>query len=135
MEQKERPEKNENGPLNLYKKTILWTKLSEAMEELKKENKISAGLEQKIITKFDEIICQELATQTKTKNSIKGTVTSFRNCDDIWIFYCKDIILKLDNKNEISIAKLKIIALDEELRNRNKSSNNTKYNFNPVGEG
>ena len=113
MEQKERPEKNENGPLNLYKKTILWTKLSEAMEELKKENKISAGLEQKIITKFDEIICQELATQTKTKNSIKGTVTSFRNCDDIWIFYCKDVTINVDKEKEKRdfIERWKLIKL------------------------
>ncbi len=133
MEQKERPEKNENGPLNLYKKTILWTKLSEAMEELKKENKISAGLEQKIITKFDEIICQELATQTKTKNSIKGTVTSFRNCDDIWIFYCKDVTINVDKeKDKITIPNLKIIALDEKLKLKNKE--NGKYALNQVGE-
>ena len=133
MEQKERPEKNENGPLNLYKKTILWTKLSEAMEELKKENKISAGLEQKIITKFDEIICQELATQTKTKNSIKGTVTSFRNCDDIWIFYCKDVTINVDKeKDKITIPNLKIIALDEKLKLKNKE--NGKYTLNQVGE-
>ena len=133
MEQKERPEKNENGPLNLYKKTILWTKLSEAMEELKKENKISAGLEQKIITKYDEIICQELATQTKTKNSIKGTVTSFRNCDDIWIFYCKDVTINVDKeKDKITIPNLKIIALDEKLKLKNKE--NGKYALNQVGE-
>ena len=133
MEQKERPEKNENGPLNLYKKTILWTKLSEAMEELKKENKISAGLEQKIITKFDEIICQELATQTKTKNSIKGTVTSFRNCDDIWIFYCKDVTINVDKeKDKITIPNLKIIALDEKLKLKNKEYG--KYALNQVGE-
>ena len=133
MEQKERLEKNENGPLNLYKKTILWTKLSEAMEELKKENKISAGLEQKIITKFDEIICQELATQTKTKNSIKGTVTSFRNCDDIWIFYCKDVTINVDKeKDKITIPNLKIIALDEKLKLKNKE--NGKYALNQVGE-
>ena len=133
MEQKERPEKNENGPLNLYKKKILWTKLSEAMEELKKENKISAGLEQKIITKFDEIICQELATQTKTKNSIKGTVTSFRNCDDIWIFYCKDVTINVDKeKDKITIPNLKIIALDEKLKLKNKE--NGKYALNQVGE-
>ena len=133
MEQKERPEKNENGPLNLYKKTILWTKLSEAMEELKKENKISAGLEQQIITKFDEIICQELATQTKTKNSIKGTVTSFRNCDDIWIFYCKDVTINVDKeKDKITIPNLKIIALDEKLKLKNKE--NGKYALNQVGE-
>ena len=33
MSTKEKAERNENGPLNLYKKTILWTKLEEAMNE------------------------------------------------------------------------------------------------------
>ena len=128
-------EKTENGPLNLYKQTILCTKLLETIDELKRQGQITSTLEKKIIAKFDEIMYEEIYKYSKSKNIIKGKVTSFRNCDDIWIFYCKDIILKLDNKNEISIAKLKVIALDEELRNRNKSSNNTKYNFNPVGEG
>ena len=55
METKEKEEKNENGPLNLYKKTILWTKLSEVMQEMKDQHKITANLEKKIIAKFDEI--------------------------------------------------------------------------------
>ena len=133
MEQKELQEKNENGPLNLYKKTILWTKLSEAMEELKMQNKISDVLEQKIITKFDEIICQELANQTKNKNTIKGTVTAFRNCDDIWIFYCKNVTINVEKEKQgFTIPNLKIIALDEKLKQKNKE--NGKYPLNQVGE-
>ena len=37
MEPKEKEEKNEDGPLNLYRTTILWKKLSEAIQELKDE--------------------------------------------------------------------------------------------------
>ena len=133
MEPKERQEKNENGPLNLYKKTILWTKLDEAMKELKAQHKINTALEQRIMAKFDDIICDELASQNKTKNTIKGTVTSFRNCDDIWIFYCKDVSINLEKEKEsISIDKLKIIALDEKLKQKNKE--NGKYQLNQVGE-
>ena len=133
MEPKERQEKNENGPLNLYKKTILWTKLDEAMKELKAQHKINTALEQRIMAKFDDIICDELASQNKTKNTIKGTVTSFRNCDDIWIFYCKDVSINLEKEKEtISIDKLKIIALDEKLKQKNKE--NGKYPLNQVGE-
>ena len=133
MEPKERQEKNENGPLNLYKKTILWTKLDEAMKELKAQHKINTALEQRIMAKFDDIICEELSSQNKTKNTIKGTVTSFRNCDDIWIFYCKDVSINLEKEKEsISIDKLKIIALDEKLKQKNKE--NGKYPLNQVGE-
>ena len=129
MEPIEKEEKNENGPLNLYKKTILWTKLSEAMKEMKDQHKITENLEKKIFAKFDEIICQELAINPKGKNTISGKVASFRNCDDIWIFYCNDVSLKID-KETITIPKLKIIALDEKLTS--KSKENDKYAYNPV---
>ena len=132
MESKERIEKNENGPLNLQNKTLLWTKLAEAMEELKDQNKITTGLEQKIIAKFDDIICKELSLHIKNKNTIKGTVTSFRNCDDIWIFYCKDVVINIEKeKDAIIVDKLKIISLDEKLK---KNKENDKYPLNQVGE-
>ena len=126
-------DKNENGPLNLYKRTIFCSKLNETIDELKRQGQITPNLEKKIIAKFDEIMCEEISKLSKTKNSIKGKVTSFRNCDDIWIFYCKDINLKLDKMN-LTIPKLKIIALDEKLMNKNNKSEN-KYSLNQVGEG
>ena len=132
MEQKEKVEKSDNGPLNLYKKTILWTKLAEAMQEMKDQNKITPGLEQKIIAKFDETICKELEGLTKSKNTIHGTVTSFRNCDDIWICYCKEVQLTVD-KEKLTFPKLKIIALDEKLKKKDKDDKQ-KYDYNQVGE-
>ncbi len=131
MSTKEKAERNENGPLNLYKKTILWTKLEEAMNELKEQHRITESLEKKIISKFDEIICEELSTNSKNKYNIKGKVTSFRNCDDIWIFYCKDISLKLEKNNNLTIPRLKIVALDEKLK---KKKEEKKYSLNPVGD-
>ena len=126
-------EKNENGPLNLYKKTILCTKLIETIDELKRQGQITPNLEKKIITKFDEIMCDEISKLSKSKNTIKGRVLSFRNCDDIWIFYCKDINLKMDNnKSSLTFTKLKIIALDEKLKKKNKPDN--RYMLNQVGE-
>ena len=126
-------EKNENGPLNLYKKTILCTKLIETIDELKRQGQITPTLEKKIMNKFDEIMCDEISKLSKSKNTIKGRVISFRNCDDIWIFYCKDINLKMDNnKSQFNFPKLKIIALDEKLKKKNKTEN--RYMLNPVGE-
>ena len=121
-------DKNENGPVNLYKSTILGKKLAETIEELRKQGQIPEDLEHKINAKFDEIICDEIKNMSKTKNTIKGKVTQFRNCDDIWIFYCKDINMKLDKLN-LSVAKLKIIAVDEKLKSK---KNNNKYAYNNI---
>ena len=123
-------DKNENGPLNLYKRTILCTKLTETIDELKKQGQITPNLEKKINAKFDEIMCEEINKLQKNKNTIKGKVTSFRNCDDIWIFYCKNITLKLEKCN-LTIPKLKIIALDEKLK---KKKPENRYALNQVGE-
>ena len=123
-------DKNENGPLNLYKRTLLCTKLNETLQELKRQGHITQSLEKKINAKFDEIMCDEISKQQKNKNTIKGKVTTFRNCDDIWIFYCKDITLKLE-KFSLTIPKLKIIALDEKLK---KKKEETKYHLNQVGD-
>ena len=86
------------------------------------------------MTKFDEIMCDEISnmSKNKNKNTIKGKVTSFRNCDDIWIFYCKDISIKME-KTTLTIPKLKIIALDEKLKKKNKTD--CRYSLNQVGEG
>ena len=124
-------DKNENGPLNLYKKTILCIKLNETLQELKKQGHITPNLEKKINAKFDEIMCDEISKLQKTKNTIKGKVTSFRNCDDIWIFYCKDIHLKLEKNNNLNIPRLKIVALDEKLK---KKKEEKKYPLNQVGD-
>ena len=124
-------ENNENGPLNLYKKTILCSKLIETINELKSQGQIPINLEKKIMTKFDEIMCDEITKVSKNKNTIKGQVTSFRNCDDIWIFYCNNVSLKID-KESLTIPKLKIIAIDEKLKAKNKESD--KYAYNQVAE-
>ena len=127
-------EKNESGPLNLYKKTILCTKLIETIEELKKTTgQITPKLEKTLMSKFDEIMCDEIGKLQKNKNTIKGKVTSFRNCDDIWIFYCNDITIKMEKCN-LSIPKLKIIALDENLKKNKDKNKNEKYSYNQVGE-
>ena len=125
-------EKNENGPLNLYKKTILWNKLIETINELKRQGQITPNLEKKIIVKFDEIMCDEISKISNNKNTIRGKVKSFRNCDDIWIFYCTEFNIKLDNnKFTLNNPKLKIIAFGEKLKKKGK----TDKRLNAVGEG
>ena len=59
-------------------------------------------------------------------------MTSFRNCDDIWIFYCKEVQLTVD-KEKLTFPKLKIIALDEKLKKKDKDDKQ-KYDYNQVGE-
>ena len=45
---------------------------------------------------------------------IKGKEIKYNNCDDIWIFNCKDDSLKT-KKFILTFEKLKIIAINENL--------------------
>ncbi len=42
-------------------------------------------------------------------------VKNYKNCDDIWIFYAENIILRTDN-DQITSEKLKVVACDKKLK-------------------
>ena len=119
--------------LTLYRKSCLGTTLSTTLQEFKLNKKISDTIESKFLEYFDTIICEELQS-LNNKGTIKGIVTSFKNCDDIWIFYGKNIKIKNDNKNSYDeYEKLKIVACD---KNMKSSISQKKYNniYNNVEE-
>lgn len=60
-------------------------------------------------------MCDEISKRHKNKCTIKGKVTSFKNCDDIWIFYGKDVSLKTDHELFSSMS-LKIVACDVNMK-------------------
>ena len=118
-EKKEEKIENENNPLDIYKQTVLWSKLEEAMNEMKSKNKLSKNLEEKINNKFSSFIFDELKSPKKerNKNIIKGKVSNFSDYNDINTFYCKDVNIKVENET-ISIPELKIIGIDEKMKKK-----------------
>ena len=119
--------------LTLYRNSQIGSILTNILQEFKLNKKISEAIENKFLENFDTIICEELQN-LNNKGSIKGTVTSFKNCDDIWIFYGKNIKIKIDNKNNCDeYEKLKIVACD---KNMKSSISQKKYNniYNNVEE-
>ena len=123
--------------LTLYRQSKLGKTLMEVLQELQKEKKISEQMSSKVLEIFDRSICEEISTIKKQKATIKAKVTSFKNCDDIWIFYSKDAIITNDKKHT-QCSKLKIIACDknmkEQLDNQGKKNyvglyNKTEENF------
>ena len=98
-----------------YKNIVLWSKLEESMEEMKSKNKLSGNLEEKIITKFDKIFKEEINNDdyknNKIKNTLNGSVTSFKNYGNNWEFCCKNVKMELGNQ-KIEIPKLKIVPFE-----------------------
>ena len=101
--------------LTLYRQSSLGKTLLEVLEELQKEDKISNEMLSKTLEIFDRVICEEISKSKKQKASIKAQVTSFKNCDDIWIFYGKNVSVTIEKSN-ITCNKLKIIACDKNMK-------------------
>ena len=101
--------------LALYRQSTLGNSLLEVLEELKKEKKISESMLKKTMEVFDKSICDEISKVNKSRATIKATITSFKNCDDIWIFYGKDATIKTD-KETLTSNKLKIITCDKNMK-------------------
>jgi transcription initiation factor TFIIA small subunit len=101
--------------LTLYRQSSLGKTLLEVLEELQKEDKISNEMLSKTLEIFDRVICEEISKSKKQKASIKAQVTSFKNCDDIWIFYGKNVSVTIEKSN-ITCGKLKIIACDKNMK-------------------
>jgi transcription initiation factor TFIIA small subunit len=103
--------------LTLYRQSTLGKTLMEVLQELEKEKKISEQMSSKVLEIFDRSICEEISTIKKQKATIKAKVTSFKNCDDIWIFYSKDATITITNDKKTTIcSKLKIIACDKNMK-------------------
>ena len=116
--------------LALYRQSSLGNSLQEVLNELQKEKNLSDEMVKKSMEIFDKCICEELSKIQKSKASIKARVTSFRNCDDIWIFYGKDATIKTD-KETLTSNKLKIITCDKNMKeqlNQEKKKYSDLYN-------
>jgi transcription initiation factor TFIIA small subunit len=98
----------------LYHRTYLAETLKSTLEELKNQNKITEDIKNKTLNTFDEIMIDELGKNTKLKCSINGKVSTFRYCDDIWIFHCKEFSIKCNDRETFTSDKLRIVACSEE---------------------
>ena len=116
--------------LTLYRRSILGETLSRTLSELKAENKITDNIEKKTLEIYDKLMCEEISRRHKNKCAIKGRVSSFKNCDDIWIFYGKDVYLKTESHYYTSMS-LKIVACDVKMKdNMSKSQKSQEVYYN-----
>ena len=120
--------------LALYRQSTLGNSLLEVLEELKKEKKISESMLKKTMEVFDKSICDEISKVNKSRGTIKATITSFKNCDDIWIFYGKNVSVTIEKSN-ITCGKLKIIACDKNMKEQlDQDKKNYSEFYNPTEE-
>lgn len=103
--------------LSLYRKCELGKALEETLKELQEENKINDNIKEKALDLYDRLMGDEISKYNKNKKcTIKGNVTSFRNCDDIWIFNVVNMTLH-NERESYNSPSCKIVACDAKMRN------------------
>ena len=114
--------------ISLYRNCKIGETLRDTLKELTADNKIPDKLSDAVLTVFDSVMCDEISKVPKTKCTIKGSVKSYKHCDDIWIFTVDNVYLRTENENFQS-DKLKIVACDNDMKKK-FSQNNVNLNNN-----
>lgn len=84
--------------------------LADTLDSLISSNEITPQLAVRIMERYDKVVCEVLSKQVKAKASFKGHLHTYRNCDDVWTFYARNCVLKMEGNETVSVPKLKIIS-------------------------
>lgn len=102
-----------SGVFQHYRLSLLGQDLKETLDELVANEMFSAEHKELVWEHFDRAIADALANQIRNKVTIRGAIKHYRNHDDIWTFFLKEIDVRLDSKALISDAKTEMIAVSK----------------------
>ncbi|KAL9655065.1 hypothetical protein ABK040_008847 [Willaertia magna] len=117
-----------NVVINLYRHCTLGVKLSEALDELKNQDKISDEVAEKVMKQFDKSMCNALSTRLTNKCSLKADqCLTFNFNNNVYVWTLKDVDLKLgNNKYNGTLDYVKIVACDGTTNTTKKTSRKRK---------
>ena len=78
----------------------------------KKQNQISDRLAERVLREFDKSINNALATRVKTRYNFKGTLSTYRFCDNVWTLLFKEIEFRESQQEKICAYNVKFVACD-----------------------
>jgi len=103
----------------LYRQTKIGESLVEALDELVSEDKLPPEMAMKVLEQFDKSMFETLSERVKSKATIKGSLHTYRFCDNVWTFILEDATVKLTNPSKqtdvLMLDKLKIVCCDGKL--------------------
>ena len=77
-----------------------------------KQNQISERLANRVLREFDKSINNALACRVKTRYNFKGTLSTYRFCDNVWTLLFKEIEFRETQQEKISALNVKFVACD-----------------------
>lgn len=98
-----------------YRGSSIGTALTDSLDELITQGDIPPQLAMRVLQQFDKSLTECLQKGVKTKTSVKGHLSTYRNCDDVWTFVVKDPQFKMESTGGssgemVTAPKIKIVA-------------------------
>lgn len=105
----------------LYRESKLGDTLVDALEDLINAGKITPTLAMRILDQFDQSACHTLEAETAARTTFKGTLKTYRFCDNVWTFEVADAMFRTAGPSaaqstiDVHCEKVKIVAVDAKL--------------------
>ncbi|RKP11559.1 transcription initiation factor IIA, gamma subunit, helical domain-containing protein [Piptocephalis cylindrospora] len=93
----------------LYRRSTLGFTLTEALDELIQSGHINPQLAMRVLNQFDKTITDVLAANVNNRITFKGSLKTYRFCDDVWTFNLQDANFRFE-KDNVPSSKVKIVA-------------------------
>ncbi|AAW44439.2 transcription initiation factor TFIIA small subunit [Cryptococcus neoformans] len=97
-----------------YRGSSIGTALTDALDELITQGDIPPQLAMRVLQQFDKSLTECLQKGVKNKTTIKGHLSTYRLCDDVWTFVVKDPQFKMEGvgagSEMVTGSKIKIVA-------------------------
>ncbi|KAA8897804.1 transcription initiation factor IIA, gamma subunit-domain-containing protein [Sphaerosporella brunnea] len=88
--------------------------LTDALDDLISEGRIAPQLAMKILSNFDRHVTEVLAEKVKANLTFKGSLDTYRFCDEVWTFLIKNVTFKFQQQGghppSVHTDKIKIVS-------------------------
>ncbi|KAI7768105.1 hypothetical protein LZL87_011081 [Fusarium oxysporum] len=85
--------------------------LTDTLDDLISDERINPQLAMKILSNFDQAITEALQKNVKARLQFKGSLDTYRFCDEVWTFLIKNVTFKMDNGSQsVTANKVKIVS-------------------------
>ncbi|KAL6468479.1 hypothetical protein MHYP_G00220030, partial [Metynnis hypsauchen] len=95
----------------LYRNTTLGNSLQESLDELIQTQQITPQLALQVLLQFDKAINTALANRVRNRVNFKGSLNTYRFCDNVWTFVLNDVEFR-EVTELVKVDKVKIVACD-----------------------
>ncbi|KAI3317426.1 transcription initiation factor iia small chain [Xylariaceae sp. AK1471] len=95
----------------LYRRSSIGGALTDTLDDLITQNNIDPQLAMKVLANFDRAITEVLQDKVRSRLTFKGSLDTYRFCDEVWTFQLKNVTFKMENGGQVvSADRVKIVS-------------------------